>query len=70
MKKNQCIIMHIVDYSLQTTVNVAVQNCALFVYLCVVLCKKPDLLSKDTHPRVPCLAGADVKEQLTGEARI
>lgn len=44
----KCTTMHIVDYSLQMTVNVAVQNCALF-YLCVVLWKKSDLLSKDTH---------------------
>lgn len=34
----------------------------------VILWKKPDLLSKDTHPRVPSLAGADAKDQLTGEA--
>lgn len=61
--------MHKVDYSLQMTVSIAVQNCALFMYLCVVLWKKPDLLSKDTHRScIPCLAGADVKDQLTGEA--
>lgn len=31
--------MDIVDYSLQTTVNVAVENCALFMYLCYTLKK-------------------------------
>lgn len=62
--------MHIVDYSLQMTVSIAVQNCALFMYLCVVLWKKPDLLSKETHTHrhISCLAGADAKDQLTGEA--
>lgn len=72
IQKNHCITMHIVDYSLQMTVSIAVQNCALFMYLCVVLWKKPDLLSKDTHTdthtRIPCLAGADAKDQFTGEA--
>lgn len=49
--------MHIVDYSLQMTVTIAVQNYALFMYLPVVLWKTLDLLSEVTHTRIPCLAG-------------
>lgn len=50
IKKNQCITMHVVDYSLQTTVNIAVQNCALFMYLRVLLWKKAGFaLQGHTH---------------------
>lgn len=45
MKKNQCIT--IVDYSLQMTVNTAVQNCALF--MCSTLKKARFALQGHTH---------------------